>query len=295
MTAIRILDRPPAPEALRERIYAGELLIIPRCRGLEPLVGHFDALVRAAFAPHWPPEAQFAVDEGTWQATADRLRREGRRDERARALMRDLFGAFGLGAARTAADAVNLRVQPHAGRPGADPRHTLGAHRDTWASNVYQQINWWLPLYPISPARTIAFFPEHWAEPLANDSGDWDLEAVRAEVRAARAQGRAPEIRNTPDPLVAPPPSRALPVVIEPGDLLIFSGAHVHASVPNDSGATRFSLELRSIDLPDAAAGVGAPNIDGAAPHIAWHWFRRLDSGACLPRSGPPEVGSATD
>ena len=287
MTAIQVLDRAPAPDWLRQRVYAGDLLIMPRCRPVQPLLEHFDAVVQGAFEPHAPPRAQFALDRAVWQAIADRLRSDGKRDQRARALMRDLFVAFGLDPASTAADAVNLRVQPHTDRPGVDPRHTLGAHRDTWASNVYQQINWWMPLYPVTPARTIAFFPGHWSEPVANDSGDWDLEAVRAEVRAARLQGRAPQIRNTPDPLETPAPSQAMPVVIEPGDVLIFSGAHLHASVPNDSGATRFSLELRSIDLTDAMAGTGAPNVDGAAPHTAWHWFRQLDSGVRLERGGP--------
>ena len=287
MTAIQILDRAPAPDWLRRRVYAGDLLIVPRCRAVQPLLEHFDAIVQAAFEPHAPPRAQFALGHEAWQAIADRLRSDGKRDDQARAFMRDLFVSFGFDPAATAADVVNLRVQPHSDGPVVDPRHTLGAHRDTWASNVYQQINWWMPLYPITPARTIAFFPGHWAEPVANDSRDWDLEAVRAEVRAARAQGRPPEIRNTPDPVEPPAPSQAMPVVIEPGDVLIFSGAHLHASVPNDSGATRFSLELRSIDLGDAETGAGAPNVDGAAPHTAWHWFRRLDSGLRVQPQGP--------
>ena len=32
-----------------------------------------------------------------------------------------------------------------------------------------------------------------------------------------------------------------LRLVIEPGDLLCFSGAHVHAGVPNSAGVVRFS------------------------------------------------------
>ncbi|MFW5969014.1 MAG: phytanoyl-CoA dioxygenase family protein [Halofilum sp. (in: g-proteobacteria)] len=290
MTVVQTLNRPPAPDWLRARIYAGDLLIVRGTRATARLVAFFDTELRTAFACAAPAEAQFSMAPGEWHGLAARLRTAYRRDRRAAKLMRDLLADFGLDAARTAADALNLRAQPHDDDPGPDPRHTLGAHRDTWASNVYQQINWWLPIYPVTPGRTITFFPACWDRPIANDSADWDLVAIRAEVRAARREGRAPAIRNTPDPAETLDPSGSMPVVVEPGDVLIFSGAHLHASVPNASGATRFSLEMRSLDIQDAAAGLGAPNIDGAAPHTAWHWFRRLDTGERLPTTGPADA-----
>jgi hypothetical protein len=287
MTAIQTLSRPPEPDWLRDRVYAGDLLIVRGIAVVERLVAFFDRELRAAFETDSPAEAQFAMDPGAWQDLAARLRSHYRQDPRAGALMRELLTRFGLEAGCTAVDVLNLRSQPHDDSPGPDPRHTLGAHRDTWASNVYQQINWWLPIYPITPGRTITFFPAFWERPIANDSAGWDLEAIRAEVRSAREAGRVPDIRNTPDPTEALDPAGSMPVVVEPGDVLIFSGAHLHASVPNASGATRFSLELRSVDIRDAVRGRAAPNIDGQAPHTAWHWFRRLDTGERLPRSGP--------
>ncbi len=293
MTAIQTLSRPPAPDWLRARVYAGDLLIV---RGTDPaagLVDFFDHELRAAFACDAPTQAQFSMAPEDWHGVAARLRADYKRDRRAAQLMRDLLTAFGLDAGRTATDVPNLRAQPHDYSPGTDPRHTLGAHRDTWASNVYQQINWWLPIYPVTPGRTITFFPGRWDRPVANDSADWDLEAIRAEVLAARQEGREPDIRNTPDPREALDHHGSMPIVVEPGDVLIFSGAHLHASVPNASGATRFSLELRSIDVVDAQAGHGAPNIDGAAPHTAWRWFRRLDTGERLPEMGPTSVDRA--
>lgn len=287
MTAIQILNRPPEPEWLRTRIYAGDLLIVRGTAAAGRLVEFFDTELRAAFACDTPALAQFSMAAEDWQRLAARLRADYRRDRRAAELMRDLLTGFGLETARTAVDVFNLRAQPHDDAPGPDARHTLGVHRDTWASNVYQQINWWLPVYPITPGRTIAFFPAFWDQPIANDSADWDLEAIRTEVRAARHEGRDPVIRNTPDPIETLDPSGAMPVVVEPGDVLIFSGAHLHASVPNASGASRFSIEMRSVDVDDAAAGRGAPNVDGAAPYTAWHWFRRLDTGDRLPATGP--------
>lgn len=282
MTAIQFLSAAPSAQWLRQRVYDGAVLVLRDCPPARQLVDYFTAELEAAFAPHDPPVAQFSMADDAWDERARELRARYKRDPRARALMTGLLGHLGLGPERTAADVLNLRCQPHADRPREDPRHTLGAHRDTWASNVYQQINWWLPVYPVTPGRTIALLPRYWHEPIANDSAEWDLRAVRAELRAARAEGREPAVRQIPEPTEPPDAASSVPLTIEPGDVLVFSGAHLHASVPNASGATRFSLEMRTVDLPDIGAGRSAPNIDGAAPAVAWGWFRRLDSGTRL-------------
>jgi len=44
--------------------------------------------------------------------------------------------------------------------------------------------------------------------------------------------------------------------------------------VPNETGATRFSLEARTVNFDDVHNDRGAPNVDGAAPHIPYDWFR---------------------
>ena len=286
MAAIQFLVSTPPPDWLRRRVYAGDLLVIRSVPAMHDIVGYFQAALCDALETRDPIHAQFALGREEWGRRAHELRSRCKRDEFARELMTALFRQFGFDPGRTAADVVNLRCQPHEDDPGPDPRHTLGAHRDTWGSNVYQQINWWAPIHPVTPERTIAFFPARWERPVANDSADWDLAAIRAEIRSARAQGREPAFRNVPEPTEPLDRAEWLPVVIEPGDVLVFSGAHLHASVPNASGAARYSVEFRSIDLHDARLGIGAPNLDGAAPEVAWHWFRHLEDGS---RVQPPD------
>jgi ectoine hydroxylase-related dioxygenase (phytanoyl-CoA dioxygenase family) len=81
-----------------------------------------------------------------------------------------------------------------------------------------------------------------------------------------------------------------LRIVIEPGDLLCFSGAHLHASVPNTSGATRFSVELRTVTAQDVQGKRGAPNVDGEAPRVAWRWFKGITSSASLAELAEPRT-----
>ena len=65
-------------------------------------------------------------------------------------------------------------------------------------------------------------------------------------------------------------------MVIEPGDFLCFSGAHLHARVPNTSDATRHSVELRTVYADDVTANRGAPNLAGRAPTVPLEWFRSM-------------------
>jgi hypothetical protein len=74
-----------------------------------------------------------------------------------------------------------------------------------------------------------------------------------------------------------------LRVVVEPEDLLVFSGAHLHASVPDAAGVARFSVEVRAADAEDEASGRGAPNLEGEAPCVALDWFRKVMDGMLLP------------
>jgi hypothetical protein len=297
VSAIQFLDQVPPPDWLRGRIYAGDLLVVRGVPEMRDLADYCRDLLRFTFETDDLLHVQFSLGRAEWDRRAAELRKNGKQDAGARERMAALFAAFGLEAERTAADVVNLRCQPHDDQPGPDCRHTLGAHRDTWGSNVYQQINWWAPLCPITAGRTIAFFPDCWDRPVANDSSDWDLDAIRAEIAAARAQAREPVFPNVPEPTGPDTLGSAMPVVIEPGDVLLFSGAHLHASVPNGSGAARYSLELRSVDEHDVAAGIGAPNLDGCAPRVAWHWFRRLADGSRMqaPGTEPGPRGPSKD
>ena len=87
-----------------------------------------------------------------------------------------------------------------------------------------------------------------------------------------------------PEPSEPVDTSSELRIVIEPGDLLCFSGAHLHASVPNVSDRARVSVELRTVNLDDLARGRGAPKIDGHAPQVPLEWFRSMEDGSPLRR-----------
>ena len=94
-------------------------------------------------------------------------------------------------------DRVRLRIQTH-GNLGDDIADTvkhgtgrystaLPIHRDTWGSNIMQQLNWWAPLAPISEERTLLLYPALFSTPVANTSREWDFE----ELKRRRADGES--------------------------------------------------------------------------------------------------------
>ncbi len=216
------------------------------------------------------------IPDAPEEAEIDDLQERFRRDPRVDRLMRSALEQVGVVAARTYWDPPRLRIVP----PASDRQvGTIGFHRDTWGSNLLAQTNWWLPLRPLTHERTIAFYPEYWSKPIANTSADWDLAAIRERRRAGEAIDDLPIV---PEPTEPPATDSELRMVVEPGDLLCFSGAHLHASVPNVSDGTRVSVELRTVNRDDLDRGRGAPDLDGRAPETPLHWFQSMVDGAPL-------------
>jgi hypothetical protein len=206
-------------------------------------------------------------------AAIDELQRRVREEPRTRPLLHAALEQAGVDPARTRWDRPQLRVVPPAGGGSGPQLGRIGLHRDTWGSNVLAQVNWWATVRALAAERTIAFYPAYWSRPVANTSADWDLDEVR---RRRRAGERAEELPIVPEPTEPVDASSELRVVLEPGDFLCFSGAHLHGSVPNTTSETRISVELRTLGEGDLERGAGAPNLDGRAPRTPLEWFRPM-------------------
>jgi hypothetical protein len=272
------------------RLFAGEILLFRQVPEAHALAGLADRRLRAAFpeTAH-PVEAQHALPAAAFLEQLDRFVLAWRRDPEVARAYAALLAGLGCAPAETYVDDFVLRAQPSRIGRGHRRAKPLHAHRDTWGSNLMAQVNWWLPVYPLAPGRGLAVFPRYWIEPFANGSAGWDWEAYKAARRAAKAAGRDPDAAypTLPEPERPPAPEDAVELLPEVGDVLAFSAAQLHASVPNETGVTRFSLETRTIWRGDLEAGRGAPNLDGRAPRVPREWFRRLSDGESLATSAP--------
>jgi hypothetical protein len=223
-------------------------------------------------------EASAALDA----AAIDELQRRVRSDPQVKRLFRAVLEHVGIDAARSYWDSIHLRVVLPVEGDAERQIGRIGFHRDTWSSNVLQQTNWWTTIRPLSTDRTIAFYPGYWSRPIANTSADWDLDVIRERRRKGE---RDEDLPIVPEPAEPVDEDSELRRVSEPGDLLYFAGAHLHASVPNVSGEARFSVELRTVNIDDFRRNRGAPALDGRAPKTPLEWFRSMTDESPLRRA----------
>lgn len=221
------------------------------------------------------------IGEEPDEATIAELQRQARGDEQVRQLVGGALEEVGVDPQRTYWDKIHLRIVPPAAGDGQVG--TIGVHRDTWGSNVLSQTNWWLPIRPLASERTIAFYLSYWSRPIENNSASWNLDEIRERRR--KGERNVPIVPEPTEPVDA---ESELRIVIEPGDLLCFSGAHLHASVPNVTAETRCSVELRTVHVDDIARDRGAPDLDGRAPLVPLEWFRSMADGRPLRREEEP-------
>jgi len=260
-------DPPAAPAALRAALYAGDVFLTSPTAASQRLV----AAVRARLADVLgcaPPEIRNAPERMPNAELFTRigaLRRELYLEPQFHALLRDVVAGGGLDPARVAFDPLRLRVVRHRGHENPLAAPVYHPHRDTWYAHPRALIAWWVPLDDLAAEETFVFYPERFRAPVDNDSeifdyADWVRDGWELKIGwqklAAGAEARYP--RAAPGAATGP----AVGFACRTADNLVFSGAHFHATLPQATGRTRFSLDFRLVDLDDHAAGLGAPDVD---------------------------------
>ncbi len=266
----------PLPEAERNaRVYAGEVIVFRGFDAVHRLVDTLQAHCRQHLGDD-PERVHTRLSEAEANEAAEGLRQGVLADTGVAEQLNAAFEAIGMDLGRNFGDGLKQRVQLAHSTSGRRMVSPLGAHRDTWGSNVMAQTNWWAPTFATEPERTIALFPSQFERPVANDSEGWDF---RELVRRMKTQGSDPDYPLLPLATEPPPWDDALAISLLPGDLMCFSGAQLHASVPNTTGRTRLSFECRTANGADVAARRGAPNVDGRARRTTYQLFRRMSDG----------------
>jgi hypothetical protein len=242
---------------MNDAIYAGEVVHTGATDASRRLVADVYALLRDALGPS-PRDAAHDLF-----ARIGAIRRELYLAPRWHRALRDVIAARGIDPARVAFDPLRLRVVLSGGHRNPAAAPVYYPHRDTWYAHPQALVAWWIPLDDLPAAETFEFYPERFRAPVANDSevfdyddwvrDGWELK-IGWQVPAERA--RYPRAADGVDR------GRAIGFSCRAGDHVVFSGAQFHATRAHDAGRTRFSLDFRTVDLADHAAGKGAPNVD---------------------------------
>ena len=261
----------------RSMLFRGEFLVDSSSPSTLALAEHAQQMIRDAFVGQDPESAQDEMEVGAFIERIAPLKSAFTNHLRTKELIRCVLAEYGCDLARTYFDVPRMRVVPHSGYLSAGVSYAYKAHRDTWYSSPHAQVNYWMPIFAVTPQRAMSMFPEYWEQPVLNSSGDFDYDEWCNVGRQQAVSQATVDKRNHPLPL-APVETRSdLRISGMPGDMFIFSAAHLHSTAPNTSGKTRFSMDFRTVNLDDIERGNAALNVDCRATGTTLGDFLRAD------------------
>jgi nitrite reductase/ring-hydroxylating ferredoxin subunit len=100
---------------------------------------------------------------------------------------------------------------------------TQNPHRDSWLTNPTNAIVLWIAVGRVGQGNGMLFYPDHWQRPF--DHEDFERRAFRIDAGARLGM--------------------PVTVALDPGDVLVFSGEHLHSSAINVTDETRYALSFR--------------------------------------------------
>jgi hypothetical protein len=272
-------------EARRGSLYNGDLHLLQPSEGLDGLAQLASRLAEEAFAPNDPEFAHESMDVKSYVEVLADLKPRFIHHPDAKVLIRQLLTDAGCDVDKTYFDVPRLRTMVCGDYLKAGLALQFHPHRDTWFSAPLQQLNWWLPVYDVAPENTLAFHPSYFGRLVPNSSCEYDYGRWVQTGRQHAATITKTETRAQPRPLEPIDPSSETRVVPPAHGAIIFSAAQLHATVPNTSARTRFSVDFRTVNVVDLAEGVGAPNIDSACTGTTLRDFIRASDLAPLPEA----------
>jgi hypothetical protein len=258
-------DSKMSDDARRRCIYGGQLFVFPPSPSSLELCRLARELAQEAFGSLDPQFAQFTLPVEQYVAILADLKPRFIHHPKCKELLPRILGELGCDLEKTYFDVPRMRTSTHGGYLTAGIAYAFAPHRDTWHSAPMCQINWWIPVYEIEPENAMAFHVHYWNRPVRNGSAGYNYADWNRESRWNAARHIKTDTRNWPLPEELLEPDPQLRPICPPGGIIVFSAGHLHSTVPNTSGRTRFSIDFRTVHLDDVITETGALNVDSAA------------------------------
>jgi hypothetical protein len=286
MTTV-FFDDPISDELRRKALYEGHLFVYSPSTASRRLVQLAREMLEEAFAPHDPRSVADHLAMEECAAVLSRLKPVFIHHPECKRLLPRIIAEIGGDMERIYFDVPRMRSAYPTDYLTSGIAYAFHPHRDTWYSAPHCQINWWLPIYPIAPDNSMAFHPRYFSEPVRNNSEIYNYYEWNKRNRAEAAKHVRADTREQPRPQ-QPLERHEVRVVCPPGAMILFSGAHLHETVPNTSGVARYSIDFRTVHLDDVLHRTGAENIDSRCSGTTLRDFLR-----CSDLQGLPEAAIA--
>ncbi len=267
----------------RRRLYGGDVLVYTRVPEVAAFAAYTRDMITELFAPHDPITINQVYSPDELADMLIEFKPRWIHDPHSMEHVRAIARALGCEPEKIHADVPKLRTAFPQGGLSTGIAYAFQAHRDTWYAAPKAQLNWWMPVWPVAENNIMEFYPYGFGTQVENNSGDYDYYVANAW------RGRIKDFSGGTDARVHPAPVHGVPAdatrltVVPPlGGIMLFSGDQLHASIPNTSGITRYSIDFRTVHVDDVHAGVGAPVADVACTGTALRDFKRMTDGAAF-------------
>ncbi|AWT56795.1 hypothetical protein [Mycolicibacterium smegmatis] len=267
----------------RASLYKGEVLLFGASPESLAFVAHAQDLIADAFRKLDPQTAQYEMPVEEFAAVLADLKPKFIHHPKSKELIRALLASFGCDLDRTYFDVPRMRTSTSDGFLTSGISYAFHAHRDTWYSAPFCQLNWWIPIFPVVPENVMEFHPRYWGTPVRNGSRRYNYYEWNGASRTEAAQHIKTDTRDQPKPeeeLELEPSVRCVP---EAAGVMIFSGNQLHSTVPNTSGRTRFSIDFRTVHIDDVVTRTEAPNFDSECTGTSLRDFIRARDFVRIP------------
>jgi hypothetical protein len=277
------IDSKVTDDTRRKEIYQGSLFFHAPCRSAIKLVELARELVEETFRPLDPRKIQDSMSAEQAAEMLSVLKPKFIHHPGAKEQIRGMLSELGCDLGKTYFDVPRLRTAFPGDYLKSGIAYAFHPHRDVWYSAPFCQINWWMPVYPISSENCMAIHPRYWTVPIRNSSSGYNYQKWNMESRHNAAQHVKADTRVQPrpeEPVELDPQFR---LICEPGAVYQFSAAQLHSTVPNTSDLTRYSIDFRTVHLDDVWSRTGAPNIDSACTGTSMSDFLKGTDFSRLP------------
>ena len=285
------LDSKASDETRRQRLYDGQLFVYKATPSSTALVEHARAMIEGAFPGLDPRVAQYDMSVEDYVNRVAPLKPAFIHHPESKRLIQGMLRELHCDLEKTYLDVPRLRMVTSDGYLTSGVGYAHHLHRDTWYSAPLSQINWWMPIYDIESECSMAFHPRYWSEAVKNGSHTFDYYRWNSDGRANAAKHIKTDTRVQPKPEQDMELDPQVRIVLSPGDMVLFSAAQMHSTVPNTSGFARYSIDFRTVNSDDVQAMRGAPNHDSECTGTSLRDFMR---GSDLERL-PEDVVSKYD
>jgi hypothetical protein len=290
------VDPDGSAPGLRQSIYKGDVIILTKLPSVSAFVDYTREQLADLFSPYDPERVHEYIDKSEMAKMLGSWKPCFMHASTSKQLVGRIVREAGFCADGTHYDVPKPRTSFPVDHLTTGIAYAFPWHRDVWYGAPAQQINWWLPVFEVREDNAMRFDIRSFDRAVANSSADFDYyqnntaRLSTASQISSERQIRPAALNHEPtDDLIVIPP---------PGAVMLFSGAQLHASIPNTSGTARFSVDFRTVDVADLFAGDGAPLVDANCTGTAIRDFCRVSDGAPFDEAsvvrlfGDPPAGS---